>query len=276
MNINALNTQSSTPKEFAVIGNPIEHSRSPELHHAFAKATGIDLHYRKRLAPLDGFADNIQEFFSQGGIGLNVTVPFKEQAYQSCEVLTPRAQVARAVNTLWQQDGKLHGDNTDGQGLVDAINALGWPLQQAKILILGAGGATRGVMLPLAQAGASQIVIANRTLSRAQQLIDDVQPFINTAHLSAIALDHLSGQFDLIINATSASLSGEALQLPPALQFEYAYEMAYGKPSSFLGQAIERGVPTSDGFSMLVGQAIEAFAIWNGVKPALDEFLSLK
>ena len=276
MNTNAFNTKSTDSKKFAVIGNPIAHSRSPELHHAFAKATGIDLHYSKRLAPLDGFADNIQEFFSQGGIGLNVTVPFKEQAYQSCDVLTPRAQVARAVNTLWQQDGKLHGDNTDGQGLVDAINALGWPLQQAKILILGAGGATRGVMLPLAQAGASQIVIANRTLSRAQQLIDDVQPFINTAHLSAIALDHLSGQFDLIINATSASLSGEPLQLPPALQFQYAYEMAYGKPSSFLDQAIERGVPTSDGFSMLVGQAIEAFAIWNGVKPALGDFLSLK
>lgn len=261
---------------FAVVGNPIEHSRSPELHHAFAKATGIDLHYSKRLAPLDGFTDNIQEFFSQGGTGLNITVPFKEQAYDMCDVLTPRAQVARAVNTLWQQNGTLHGDNTDGQGLVDALSSLNWPLQQAKILILGAGGATRGVMLPLAQAGASQIVIANRTLSRAQQLIDDVQPFINTAHLSAIALDQLSGQFNLIINATSASLSGEPLLLPPDLHFQHAYEMAYGKPSSFLDQATERGVPSSDGFSMLVGQAIEAFAIWNGIKPALGEFLSLK
>jgi shikimate dehydrogenase len=263
-------------RQFAVVGNPIEHSRSPELHQAFAKTSGIDLHYSKRLAPLDGLTANINEFFAQGGTGLNVTVPFKEQAYILCNVLTPRAQVARAVNTLWQQDGKLHGDNTDGQGLVDALNALGWPLQQAKILILGAGGATRGVMLPLAQAGASYIVIANRTLSRAQQLINDVQPFINTAQLSAIALDNLTGQFDLIINATSASLTGETLQLPPALHFQHAYEMAYGKPSSFLDQATQRGVPSSDGFSMLVGQAIEAFYIWNGVKPALNDFLSLK
>lgn len=263
-------------RQFAVVGNPIEHSRSPELHQAFAKATGIDLHYSKRLAPLDGFAANIHAFFASGGAGLNVTVPFKEQAYQLCEVLTPRAQVARAVNTLWQQDGKLYGDNTDGQGLVDALNALGWNLDQAKILILGAGGATRGVMLPLAQAGARGIVVANRTLSRAQQLIDDVQPFINGSALSAIGLDQLSGQFDLIINATSASLSGEALLLPPELQFQQAYEMAYGKPSSFLAQAAQRGVPTSDGFSMLVGQAIEAFSIWNGVKPALADFLSLQ
>lgn len=263
-------------RQFAVVGNPIEHSRSPELHHAFAKATGIDLHYSRRLAPLNGFAANIREFFNQGGTGLNVTVPFKEQAYELCDVLTPRAQVARAVNTLWQQDGKLYGDNTDGQGLVDALNALNWKLEQANILILGAGGATRGVMLPLTQAGASQIMVANRTLSRAQQLVEDVQPFITTTILSAISLDQLSGQFDLIINATSASLSGEALQLPPELHFQQAYEMAYGKPSSFLDQATRRGVPTSDGFSMLVGQAIEAFSIWNGVKPALKDFLSLK
>lgn len=260
-------------KYFAVVGNPIEHSRSPELHHAFARAAGIDLHYSKRLAPLDGFAANIEEFFSQGGTGLNVTVPFKEQAYQLCDVLTARAQVARAVNTLWQQEGKLYGDNTDGQGLVNAINALGWSLAQAKILILGAGGATRGVMLPLAQAGARSITLANRTLSRARQLVDDVQPFMPATTLTAIGLDQLSGQFELIINATSASLTGETVQLPPALEFQHAYEMAYGKPSSFLEQAAQRGVAGSDGFSMLVGQAIEAFAIWNGVKPALNDFL---
>lgn len=260
-------------KQFAVIGHPIEHSRSPELHHRFAEKTAIDLTYSKRLAPLDGFEQSVAEFFQAGGAGLNVTVPFKEQAFAHCAVLTERAKIAKAVNTLWMQDGQLHGDNTDGQGLVDAIHALHWPLQQSSILILGAGGATRGVIYPLLHAGARQIVIANRTLARAEQLVTDLQTAVADAPLSATSLHDLHGDFDLIINATSASLSGEALILPPELQFKYAYEMAYGKTSSFLQQAQQRGVPHADGFGMLVGQAIEAFSIWNGVKPALNEFL---
>lgn len=256
-----------------MIGNPIEHSRSPELHHAFAKKTGIALNYKKILSPLDGFEATVSDFFAQGGSGLNITVPFKEQAFALCDELTQRAQVAKAVNTLWQQDGKLYGDNTDGQGLVDAINALGWHLQDSKILILGAGGATRGVILPLATAGAKEIFIANRTLSKAEQLVADIQPFTKTATLRALGLDQLHGDFDLLINATSASLSGDTLTLPDSLKFTYAYEMAYGKPSSFLDQAKARHVEFSEGFSMLVGQAIEAFSIWNGVKPDLNDFL---
>jgi shikimate dehydrogenase len=116
-------------KQFAVIGNPIEQSRSPELHHAFAAKTGVQLNYAKRLAPLDGFSASMHDFFSQGGAGMNVTVPFKEQAFAECAVLTERAKIAKAVNTLWMQDGQLHGDNTDGQGLVEAIKALGWNLE---------------------------------------------------------------------------------------------------------------------------------------------------
>ena len=260
-------------KQFAVIGHPIEQSRSPELHHAFAQKTGIDLHYSKRLAPLDGFEANIKEFFAQGGIGMNVTVPFKEQAFAQCHVLTERAKIAKAVNTLWMQDGQLHGDNTDGQGLVDAIQALSWNLDNTAILIIGAGGATRGVVYPLVQAGVKKIVIANRTLARAAQLVSDLKDAVPQATLTAISLDNLSGEFDLVINATSASLSGDALVLPETLQFKYAYEMAYGKPSSFLDQAKARGLPTSEGYGMLVGQAIESFSIWNGVKPALKDFL---
>ena len=260
-------------KQFAVIGNPIEQSRSPELHHAFAKKTGIDLQYSKRLAPLDGFRDSVADFFNQGGVGMNVTVPFKEQAFAQCGVLTERAKIAKAVNTLWMQDGQLYGDNTDGQGLVNAILALGWSLKNSKILILGAGGATRGVIYPLAQAGAKHIVIANRTLARAEQLVADLKQAVPDTELSATGLDNLSGEFDLVINATSASLSGDALQLPEQLQFSHAYEMAYGKPSSFLEQAKARGVPTSEGFGMLVGQAIESFCIWNGVKPELKDFI---
>ena len=260
-------------KQFAVIGNPIEQSRSPELHHAFAAKTGLDLNYVKRLAPLDGFESSVKEFFAQNGVGMNVTVPFKEQAFSLCQKLTERAKIAKAVNTLWMQDGVLHGDNTDGQGLVDAIQALDWNLAQSKILIIGAGGATRGVVYPLVKAGAQKIVIANRTLARAEQLVSDLKTAVPDAELSACGLDELQGQFDIVINATSASLSGDVLILPENLQFNYAYEMAYGKPSSFLDQAKARGVPTSEGFGMLVGQAIEAFYIWNGVRPQLKDFL---
>lgn len=260
-------------KQFAVIGNPIEQSRSPELHHAFADKTGLDLNYVKRLAPLDGFESSVKEFFAQNGVGMNVTVPFKEQAFALCQQLTERAKIAKAVNTLWMQDGVLHGDNTDGQGLVDAIQALDWNLANSKILIIGAGGATRGVIYPLVKAGAQKIVIANRTLARAEQLVSDLRIAVPDAELSACGLDELQGQFDIVINATSASLSGDALILPENLQFNYAYEMAYGKPSSFLDQAKARGVPTSEGFGMLVGQAIEAFYIWNGVRPKLKDFL---
>lgn len=260
-------------KQFAVIGNPIEQSRSPELHHAFAEKTGLELHYSKRLAPLDGFDASMHEFFAQGGAGMNVTVPFKEQAFAACAVLSERAKIAKAVNTLWMQDGQLHGDNTDGQGLVEAILALDWILHNASILIIGAGGATRGVIYPLAQAGVKKIVIANRTLARAEQLIADLKEAVPETELSALSLEALQGNFDIVINATSASLSGDALILPEALQFKQAYEMAYGKPSSFLDQAKARGVPTSEGFGMLVGQAIESFRIWNGIKPELKDFL---
>lgn len=260
-------------KQFAVIGNPIEQSRSPELHHAFAQSLGLELDYQKRLAPLDGFEQSMQQFFDAQGLGLNVTVPFKEQAYARCDVLTERAKIAKAVNTLWRVDGQLYGDNTDGQGLVDAIKALDWPLQHSKILIIGAGGATRGVIYPLAQAGADKIVIANRTVERATQLVADLQPAVAGTTLSACGLDQLQGEFDLVINATSASLSGDALILPEALQFNFAYEMAYGKASSFLEQAQLRGIAHSDGYGMLVGQAVEAFAIWHGVRPALKQFL---
>ncbi|WP_038346132.1 shikimate dehydrogenase [Acinetobacter sp. A47] len=260
-------------KQFAVIGNPIEQSRSPELHHAFAAKTGVDLNYQKILTPLDGFESTAKDFFARNGVGINVTVPFKEQAFALCDQLTERARIAKAVNTLWMQDGKLHGDNTDGQGLVAAMQALGWHLDNSRILILGAGGATRGVIYPLAQAGAKQIVIANRTLARAEQLVEDLSAAVPQTELKATGLEQLSGEYDFVINATSASLTGDTLQLPESLIFHHAYEMAYGKPSSFLDQAQQRQVPATDGYGMLVGQAIEAFSIWNGVKPELKDFL---
>ena len=238
-------------KQFAVVGNPIAHSRSPELHHAFAKKTGIDLNYTKILAPLDDFKQTVQDFFAAGGSGLNITVPFKEQAFAMCDQLTERATIAKAVNTLWMQDGQLDGDKTDGQGLVAAIQALDWHTQNSRILILGAGGATRGVIYPLAQAGAKHITIANRTYSKAEQLIQDLQSSTPSCQLTAISLEQLADEFDIMINATSASLSGDAVILPPTLTFKYAYEMAYGKPSHFLDEAKQRNVAYSDGYGML-------------------------
>src|SRR5690606_7637840 len=223
----------------------------------------------KRLAPLDGFEANIQEFFAHGGIGMNVTVPFKEQAFAQCQVLSERAKIAKAVNTLWMKNGILHGDNTDGQGLVDAIRALNWPLENTNILIIGAGGATRGVIYPLAQAGAKKIVIANRTLARAEQLVADLQDAVAQLELQAISLEHLAGEVDLLINAASSSLSVDALLLTESLQFNYAYEMDYGKPSACLEQAKARGVPTFGGFGMPGGEALESLSLWDGIKPHL-------
>lgn len=260
-------------KQFAVIGNPIEQSRSPELHQAFAEKTGIELNYVKRYAEIEDFESSVKDFFEQHGAGMNVTVPFKERAFALCDQLTERAKIAKAVNTLWMQNGQLHGDNTDGQGLVEAIKTLGWSLEHSTILIIGAGGATRGVIYPLVKAGAEKIVIANRTLARAEQLVEDIQNSVVETGLEACGLDALTGHFDLVINATSASLSGDALVLPDTLTFNYAYEMAYGKPSSFIEQAKQREVPTSEGYGMLVGQAIEAFEIWNGVRPNLKDFI---
>lgn len=263
----------SIPKKFAVIGNPIQHSRSPELHTAFAERTQLNITYQKLFSEIDEFEQTVKQFFITGGQGLNVTVPFKEQAFNLCNILTTRAKTAKAVNTLWMKDGVLHGDNTDGQGLVDAIQALKWPLKECRILILGAGGATRGVIYPLAIAGAKKIVIANRTLARAEQLVNDVAPALLSTELQAISMNELAGSYDLVINATSASLTGDAINLPEDLHMSYAYEMAYGKTSTFLKQANDRHVPNSDGFGMLVGQAIESFYIWNQVRPQIADFL---
>lgn len=260
--------------QFAVVGNPIAHSRSPELHHAFAQSFAIDLNYQRILSEIDTFTEAVQMFFQQGGVGLNITVPFKEQAFQLCDEVTDRAKIARAVNTLWQENGQLYGDNTDGIGLVQALQHFQVSLSNAKILILGAGGATRGVIYPLAQVGVSSITIANRTESRAEQLVSDLSPYVGDVQLFSCGLSNLQGEYDVIINATSASLSQDALLTwSDNLSCNFAYEMAYGKPSDFLQQAQQRGIATADGWSMLVGQAIEAFAIWHDKRPKLSDFL---
>ena len=268
------------PDLYCVFGNPIAHSKSPAIHAAFAASTGEALCYEARLAPVDGFRQAVDEFIARGGRGANVTVPFKEEAFRLCNALTPRATRAGAVNTLSFVDGRILGDNTDGAGLVaDITGNLKFSLAGKRILLLGAGGAARGVIEPLLAGRPATLMIANRTADKACALAEafsDIaapQGDLLRGALSAGNFTDLAGQqFDLIINATSASLAGETLPLPPGIfaPGSLAYDMMYGKGETpFLKQAREQGASLcADGLGMLVGQAAEAFAVWRGRHPA--------
>lgn len=259
---------------YAVFGNPIEHSKSPQIHRQFAEQTEQSLSYEKTLVPKQDFATVTDNFFAGGGKGLSVTVPFKEQAYQYADSTTDRARLAGAVNTLAvQSDGKVLGDNTDGAGLVtDIKNNLGWEIRHKRILILGAGGAVRGALEPLLAEQPQHIVIANRTVDKALQL---AKQFAELGYLLGCGYDMLAEQsFDLIINGTSAGLHRQLPPLPDSLvapgdQGETAcYDMMYGaEPTVFMQWAQQRGAKASDGLGMLVEQAAEAFALWRGVRP---------
>ena len=261
---------------YAVIGHPIAHSRSPFIHAAFARQTGEALDYQARLAPLDGFAASVAEFWRTGGRGLNVTVPFKLAAHALADTLTPRAAAAGAVNTLARQaDGRVLGDNTDGAGLVrDIVHTLGMSLTGARILLLGAGGAARGALLPLIECRPAAIVIRNRTATKADELATQ---FAAPAAACAVTLrgagfdEHASERFDILINATSASLGNEVPPLATACyaSSQLAYDMMYGAaPTAFLRAAQAAGAPRCvDGLGMLVEQAAESFFLWRGVRP---------
>ena len=256
---------------YCVFGNPIAHSRSPAIHAAFAAATAQDLRYEARLAPSDGFAKSVATFVAEGGRGANVTVPFKEEAFRLCSHLSERAARAGAVNTLvFGKDG-ISGDNTDGAGLVRDITInLAFPLAGRRILLLGAGGAARGVIAPLLAGQPACLHIANRSADKAQAL---ARTFSDLAPLDGGSFAELAGKsFDLVINATSASLSGEWLPLPEGLfaPAALAYDMMYGKGETpFMLQAAAQGAGRcADGLGMLVEQAAEAFYVWRGVRPA--------
>ncbi|MBS9778249.1 MAG: shikimate dehydrogenase [Gammaproteobacteria bacterium] len=254
-------------KEFAVIGNPIEHSKSPEIHMAFAAQFDIELRYSKILVDKGAFNVAASEFF-ECGTGANVTLPFKEDALQFADVLSERAQLAGAVNTLSKKEGLIIGDNTDGIGLVrDIRDNYGQSFLGKKILIIGAGGATRGVLLPIATEKPQLITIVNRTYKKAEQL---AAQFTDYAALSVESFESLESPFDIIINATSASLSGQTLPLnEKVFTFEsFAYDMMYGAtPTLFMQQSTQRGGRCADGLGMLVEQAAQSFEIWHGVKP---------
>lgn len=254
---------------YGVFGNPIGHSKSPQIHRLFAEQTGQDISYEPLLAPLEDFPGFARDFFIQGR-GANVTVPFKEQAFRLADQLSERAQRAGAVNTLKKlEDGTLLGDNTDGVGLVrDLLDNAGVALQGKRILLLGAGGAVRGVLGPLLAQRPAELAIANRTPSKAQQLAGE---FSELGPVSASAFDQVTGPFDVIINGTSASLGGA---LPPLSEGlvrageTFCYDMMYSaEQTPFCAWAASHGAQARDGLGMLVEQAATAFELWRGVRP---------
>jgi len=257
--------------QYRVFGNPIKHSRSPFIHQSFAKATKQSLNYETQLAELDGFKSAILEFIDQGGKGANVTVPFKEQALELSDELSERARLAGAVNTLSFRNDKIIGDNTDGEGLVQDLLRNGVQLENSRILLLGAGGAAKGVILPLLDQNPASMVIANRTVNKADALINQ----FGDSRLTACGFEQASTNiFDVIINATSASLSGDlpAIAATTVSKNTICYDMVYGKElTPFLVWAKAQGAPkVIDGIGMLVGQAAVSFNIWRGVKPEVE------
>lgn len=269
-------------QHFIVIGNPIAHSKSPEIHRVFAAQANIDICYQRQYCPDDdaSFIAVVEAFFNGGGVGANVTVPFKQIAFACSQArggLSEHARIAGAVNTLLLNKAllkegvslaeALYGDNTDGQGLINHIMSLGWVLDGARVAIIGAGGAARGVILPLIQAGIGQLTLANRTLKKATDLVTDLSMASHTIdqhHIETCTTADLTGHFDLIINATSIGLSGDTLPLAKALDCRYAYDMMYGRALPFLQHFVARGAQTSEGYGMLIGQAALSFECWTG------------
>lgn len=270
---------------YVVIGNPVSHSKSPIIHARFAAQTGQALEYSTLLAPRDGFAATAQAFFAAGGKGANITVPFKEEAFVLAQVLSPQAEVAGAVNTLALSNGVLHGHNTDGIGLVNDIrNNHGGSLAGKSLLVLGAGGATRGILQPLFQEGAAAITIANRTVDKARALAKLFGAVARNDGLAVVpeacGFQDLAGRsFDWVINATSASLQGEVPPIPPGVVTgaTWCYDLMYAsEPTAFCRWAQANGAGrVMDGLGMLVEQAAEAFFIWRGVRPLTGKVIAL-
>ena len=262
---------------YAVAGNPIAHSKSPTIHQSFAEQARQKIHYGRLQPDINSFALAAKSFFAAGGKGMNVTVPFKLDAQAFAEVLSLRAQLAGAVNTLWIKDGKIYGDNTDGTGLVRDLLAQGIAVHQSRILLLGAGGAARGVIGPLLEQSPKSLVIANRSNTKAQEL---VKLFADLAVSKEVALESRTlaeledaaktpYPFDLVINATAAGLSDESPLSTQAVAnifvpSSFAYDMVYGKSTAFMQQALQKGARVSDGLGMLVEQAADAFLLWRG------------
>ena len=267
---------------YAVVGNPIAHSKSPEIHAAFARQTGHDIDYSRLMAPLDGFRATVEGFRAAGGKGVNVTVPFKLEAFDLADEVSQRAKDAEAANWLRFDNGRIHADNTDGIGLTrDIGHNLGFRLAGKRVLLVGAGGAAQGVLAPLLEYEPSILTIANRTVEKALRLAETFRhkPVAASSVLCGLRFGELAGHhFDLVINATSSSMQGELPPLP-ADAFAagaLAYDMMYGAtPTPFLAFAAAHGAKTADGLGMLVEQAAESFLLWRGVRPDTAPVIAL-
>jgi shikimate dehydrogenase len=254
---------------YAVFGNPIAHSLSPAIHARFAELLGERIEYSRVLVPTGEFARAAGEFFAMGGRGANVTLPFKVDAFELATVKSERASLAGAANFLAARDGAIHADNTDGAGLVaDLERNLGVQLRGASVLLLGAGGAARGVMAPVLARAPARVVLANRTASTARDL---ARRFAALGPVEAVSLADIPlARYDIVINATSTSTKGESLELPAhaILRESFVYEMAYGAAAgSFLERARSVGAQAADGLGMLVEQAAESYQLWRGRRP---------
>lgn len=262
---------------YVVAGNPISHSKSPAIHQRFAEQSQQAMYYGRLQPEMDGFSKAAKAFFTAGGKGMNVTVPFKLDAQAFADDLTARARLAGAVNTLWIQDGKIYGDNTDGAGLVRDLLAQGIAIHESRILLLGAGGAARGVIGPLLEQSPKCLVIANRSSAKADELVKLFATLaaVKETGLESRTLANLENSaktpypFDVVINATAAGLSDESPVSATAVAniftpSSFAYDMVYGKTTAFMQQALQRGSRISDGLGMLVEQAADAFLLWRG------------
>ena len=267
--------------KYAVIGNPIAHSKSPQIHKLFAEQTGEDISYERIEAPLDGFAAKVDELRATGYKGCNVTVPFKFEAFLQTNERTERAEVAKAVNTLSFDNDIIYGDNTDGAGLVNNLkNNLNFYFNNKRILLVGAGGAAWGISLPLLHESPKRLVISNRTIAKAEDAQRILFPFTKGKLTEFVAknFDDLTGeQFDLVINATSAGLTDSEIPLPHGIfaPGALAYDLMYGRETPFMKFAREHGAAVvSDGLGMLVEQAAESFFIWRGVRPQTAQVIA--
>jgi len=257
---------------YAVIGNPIKHSKSPLIHAQFAQQADQDMSYERILGDLEDFAGDVRDFAAEGGRGLNVTVPFKERAFELADELSERAERAGAVNTLLLEEGVIRGDNTDGVGLVRDLGCNhSFNFAGSRILLLGAGGASRGVLFPLLEEEPASITIANRTASKAL----DLAAMAESEKVTGCGLDELQGQqFDLIINGTAAGLNGKVPPIPDDCLAPggWTYDMMYAtEPTAFVKWGREHDAAKAlDGLGMLVEQAAESFRLWRGVTPDTD------
>jgi shikimate dehydrogenase len=266
--------------KYCVLGNPVEHSKSPWIHARFAQLTGEALEYGKRLAPLDGFAETVRTFRAEGGRGCNVTVPFKFEAAALADEMTPRARLAGACNTLRFDGERVFADNTDGVGLVGDIERnAGVPLAGTDVLLVGAGGAAAGVLGPLIEARPRRIVIANRSVDKAQALAARHAELARRCEVDvrACGLAEVQGTFGIVVNGTATSMTGAGVPVSPSVLAPgaLACDMMYGPAAQgFLAWAREHGATPRDGLGMLVEQAAEAFLVWRGLRPPSAQVLA--